>query len=217
MLKKIKLKILKTNILKEIHLTWFCLLVGLFLIWYIYIQKNLVKDLGQKITFIIASFGVLFSIIQFWVNTIRHRADFIRSMRYEEYKRVRELTNRFFNSLSENMGEKQNIHLLSRQLMDIKNELVVIMQITNKSIFKGILENESIIEFGEKSDLILERTDKLRYDLDKLYEKKETKGDIFQFAIGVEIMNWHNKVREIISELHELKYHLFKFMEDKII
>ena len=213
----IKLNFLKKNVLKEINLAWICLFAGLFLIYFIFIQQNLVCDLGQKITFIIASFGALFSVIQFWVNSIRHRDDYIRNMRYEEYKRVREITNRFFNTLSENMGEEHNIHLLSRQLMDIKNEFVVIMQITNKSIFKNILQNERIIEFGKKSDLILERTDKLRYDIDKLREKKGTRGDVLNFAVEVEIMNWHNEVREIIKDLHELKYHLFDFMEDKLI
>jgi len=217
MFKKIKFNILKKYILKEINLTWVCLLAGLFLIYFIFIQKNYVCDVGQKIAFIIASFGVLFSVIQFWVNSIRHRTDFLRNMRYDEYKRVREITNRFFNLLSENMGEKHDIHLLSRQLMDIKNELVVIIQMTNKSLFKDILKNESVVEFGKKSDELLARTDKLRFDLDTLHEKKNTFGDVFNFAIEVEIMNWHNEVREMIKELHELKYYLFEFMEDKII
>jgi hypothetical protein len=217
LLKGIKNYLIKKIVPKEIHLTWLCLLAGLFLIYYIFIQKNVVSDVGQKIAFIIASFGVLFSIIQFWINSIRHRDDFIKNMRYDEYKRVREIINSFFNSLSENMGEKQNIHLLSRQLMDIKNELVVIMQMTNKSIFKGILENEAVIEFGQKSDTIILRTDQLRYKIDEWHEKKKVSEDMLQFAIEVEIMNWHNEIREIIKELHILKYRLFDFMEDKII
>jgi hypothetical protein len=208
---------LKILIPRKVFLTWFCLFIGLFLIYYIFIQQDIVKELDQKITFIIASFGALFSIIQFWINSIRHRDDFIRNLRYEEYKRVREITNRFFNSLSENMGEEQNIHRLSRILMDIKNELVVIMQITNKSIFKGILQNESVIEFGKKSDIILTKTDQLRYKIDQLNDKKDSYGDTLQFAISVEIMNWHNEMIGEISELHRLKYHLFEFMEDKLI
>lgn len=217
MVKRIKLSFLKKIVPKKIYWTWMCLFLGLFLIYFIFIQMNFVKALDQKIAFIIASFGVLFSIIQFWVNSIRHKNDFIKVMRYDEYKRVREITNRFFNSLSENMGEKHDIHLLSRQLGDIKNELVVIMQMTNKSIFKDILENESVIDFGKKSDLILTKTDQLRYKIDGLYEKKDKYGDTFQFAISVEIMNWHNEMIGVIKELHELKYCLFEFMEHKLI
>jgi hypothetical protein len=212
-----KLTYLKRIVPREIFWTWVCLILGLILIYLIFIQKNLVKDLDQKITFIIASFGALFSIIQFWVSSIRHRNDFIKMMRYDEYKRIRELINRFFNSLSENMGEKQNIHLLSRQLTDIKNELVVIIQMTNKSIFKGILENKSIIEFGQKTDAILVQTDKLRYKIDEMNEKKNVTEDVMQFAIGIEIMNWHNELIPIIKELHILKYRLFEFIEHRLI
>lgn len=83
-------KILSKFKFKEIHIFWTCLIFGLFLIYFIFIKQNFIKNLDQKITFIIASFGVLFSILQFWYNSLRHRNDFLRNMGYEEYKRILE-------------------------------------------------------------------------------------------------------------------------------
>ncbi|MBE0640130.1 MAG: hypothetical protein IH598_16575 [Bacteroidales bacterium] len=203
--------------MKEIHLFWICLIFGLFLIYFIFIRHDLIRNPEQKITFIIASFGILFSILQFWYNSIRHRNDFLRNMGYEEYKRIRELTNRFFNALYENMQGDQNIHLLSRQLVNLKNEISAIIRITNKSIFKGILENDYVKEFGVKSESVVLKTDELRAKLDKLFEKKEALGNLVDFEIEVEKMNWHNEIRDIIKELYELKYHVFEFMEKKLV
>lgn len=92
------------------------------------------------------------------------------------------------------MHGDQNIHLLSRQLVYLKNEITVIIQITNKSIFKGILENDHVKEFGVKSESVVFQTDKLRVKLDKLYEKRDAIGSDVNFQIEINIMNWHNDV-----------------------
>lgn len=206
----------KINI-KEIYCAWITFILGLFTIYFLFIKCDFVTELDQKITFIIASFGILFSGIQFWMGSIRGKKEFIKTMRYEEYKRTRELINRFFNYLSDNMGEENDIHLLDRQLVSVKNELAVIIQTTNNSIFKGIKDVEEVKKFGIVSDEIITLTDKLRYDIDKYNQQRKKVGQTIDFTIEVKIMNWHNDIRENIKELHELKYHMLKFMEEKII
>jgi hypothetical protein len=198
-------------------LVWISFLIGLLLIYYLFIYLNLVSNLDQKITFIIASFGILFSITQFWFSSIHRKTDFIRNMRYEEYRKVREVTNNFFFYLNENMLAEPNIHLLVRQLIKTKYELTVIIQMSNKTILPGILDNESVKRFGQVSDEIITKTDKLRSKLDILVNKRTLAGSGVDTEIEIEKMNWHNDILGNLVELHELKYHIFSLFEKEII
>ncbi len=196
---------------------WVIIFLGIIAIYFIFIFFDIVPKTDQKITFIIASFGALFSIIQFWISSISRRMDFIKRIQYEEYLRVRELIQIFFNHLSENMVQVRDIHSLVRQLNNTRNELSVIINSNNKSILSGVTKNQSVINFGEKLNEVIIKTDKFRLESDRFEKAKNSSKGKPDWSIKIEEMNWRNDILKDVKTLHELKYDLLFAIEKKII
>lgn len=185
-------------------------IIGVALIYVLFIHCELVEDTEQQITFIIASFAVLFSIVQFWLDAIRSKRDFANTIRYEEYKKARELVNEFIKAVVDIDIEYGHIELLSAKLTNTKNELVAIIQTSNDSIFKGILNDERVKEFGVTTDKILSITRTFRNAVEGLHPIRDSR------KFESNWITWKLNVSKYNRSLHSSKYGIFNFMENKI-
>lgn len=187
------------------------------LIYWFFVVKDFVEATDQKITFLIAAFGLVFSVLKVWLDKDNAKENFKKNVRYEEYKKVRQLTHDFFQCLSEFMAIPAEPKTLEYRLAGIRNEISVIINTTNKSIYPNIIKNESVIQFGELSDKIVTSTSQYRYNLDKCKEKQDQGLDNYRYLVEIETLNWHNQTVKYLHELHKCKYGLFEFMEKTII
>jgi hypothetical protein len=191
-------------------------IIGAFLVWFIFIEKNVLTNIAEKITAIIAFFGILISGIQILINEIKRKREFYKQLRYSEYKSIRNQIQKFTNLLNDHLVNEPNPHLLENKLMNITNELAVTINTSNSKLFPGIIDNENSKNFDNLISDILIRTSQYRKkfdDIRKNQKKQETSGD---FEIKINAMNWHNEIVTKLKEVHSEKYKLFEFLENYI-
>lgn len=199
----------------QLIILWISFILLLSIIIFFLYRPNIIKETSERLTILIASIGILFSITQLFSNNINKNIAFLRQIRYDEYKRVRALMHRFFDSISGAMNKELDVYTLVHKLTTTKNELATILNVNNKTIFYGIHNNKSVKEFGEISDEIIIRTDQLRSKTDKLNNSQEE--TLLLVELEIEKMNWHNEIIEKVEKLHNLKYELLGFIENKTI
>jgi len=133
-------------------------IIGAFLVWFIFIERNVLTNIAEKITAIIAFFGILISGIQILINEIKRRREFYKQLRYSEYKSIRNHIQKFTNLLNDHLVNEPNPYLLENKLMNINNELAVTINTSNSKLFPGIIDNENSKNLDNLISDILIRT-----------------------------------------------------------
>lgn len=189
---------------------------GAYLIWKLFVIDNLLKEVTEQVAAILASFGLLFGVIQILINEIRRRREFFQQRRYEEYKYVRSLIQSFTNELNDNMTHDPDPYRLENRLLNINNELSAALNTSNSRLFPGIIDDAECKKVEGYINDILLRTSKFRKEFDDTKNKAKPNSDDIEIPLKIISMNWHNDIRDAFKKLHNTKYDLFKFCEKYI-
>jgi hypothetical protein len=188
-------------------------LIGLGLIWFIFIKLDFISVTSQKTTFIIAALGLLFSITQFIYTNLRHKENVVYQIRYQEYNKLISLFNSYTNSMNDCMQKDYNPNEIVNRLMNIQNEIAVLINTTSNWIFPNLKLTAESKSLSELTSEILIRTSKFGKDYNSIL-KNFSEPNAYSPLIEIERMNWHNSVRESLKGIHNVKYQLFTLIQD---
>lgn len=208
---------IKTKRWFDISITLITFGIGIILIWYFFVYKKVIYDVPTQIATILAAFGLLLGILQFRINYLRQRNDYINKIRFEEYLRIRKLFSDFAENINNHMTLKFNSHVLVNSLMNIKNELSQLININDKFLFPGIINKKSSKKIAKIINDILLRTDKFRKQIDDSLKDKKLETDFRKFLNITQQVGWHNEIRGKLKEFHKYKYKFFNDLREYII
>jgi len=118
-------------------------LLGLSIIYYLFIIKDIASNNSDRITFLIGSFGILFTIIQFFLNSLSNKLTFIKKLRYEEYVKLKEIIDEFSNYVMEDLGNVEKSRYLKGKLYLTCREFKARIDTANKYVFPNIASHRT--------------------------------------------------------------------------
>jgi hypothetical protein len=195
-------------------ITWIIFIVSLFLMGYAIIYRDWIQGLDKKLTYILGSFSIVFSIFQYIISTLREKDRYLSQLRIEEYRQIRLVIQEFINTV--NTGLSDNISLIETEnkLMNIKNELSVLIRSNNAKLFPGIMEQESSKILDTIYEKILLETSKARKEYQKLLDSESVAKN---FAIEVLKMNLDMSIRNDFKESFTIRDDFFRYLQSQIL
>ena len=188
-------------------------ILGLSIIWFLFIKLDLITEKPQKITFIIASLGILFSITQFIYSNLRHKDNVIYQIRYQEYNKLISLFNLYTNLMNDCMQKESSPNEIVNRLMNINNEIAVLINTTSNWIFPDLKLSSESKKLSELTGNVLILTSKFMNKYNGILDKFSEAND-YTPHIEIERMNWHNSVQPLLKEIHKVKYQLFAIIQN---
>jgi len=151
-------------------ITWIIFIVSIFILGYSIIYKDWIQGLDKKLTYILGSFSIVFTIFQYIISNLKEKDRYLSQLRVEEYRQIRLVIQEFINAV--NTGLSDNISLVETEnkLMNIKNELSVLIRSFNAQLFPGIMEQESSKSLDTIYEKILLETSKARKEYQKMLD-----------------------------------------------
>lgn len=195
-------------------ITWIIFIVSIFIIGYSIIYRDWIQGLDKKLTYILGSFSIVFTIFQYIISNLKEKDRYLSQLRVEEYRQIRLVIQEFINAV--NTGLSDNISLVETEnkLMNIKNELSVLIKSFNVQLFPGIMEQESSKSLDTIYEKILLETSKARMEYQKMLDSKSIAKD---FEIEVIKMNWDISIRTDFKESFNVRDDFFRYLQSQIL
>jgi len=195
-------------------LAFLFLLVVLLLTWYLFLIDDFVTESEERITGVFASLALGFGIFQFWLNELNTDRRKLYDLRYESYKEFVLQIERISESLHIEMtgDEIGSIHNLLSRLINHLNRINATVAMTSDFLFPDLhlkAETKSIVSTVGS---ILTRTNEFRLKFEKA--NREGKDIARDFLHSHDRMQWHNEIRELLDELHTIKYDFYRLLRN---
>jgi hypothetical protein len=195
-------------------ITWLAFVFSLFLIWYLFIKKDWIPEVDQKLTFILGFFAVAFSVFQFIINNQKDNERYLNQIRLDEYRRIRIIFQDFIDTLNNGLSEIITPIEAENRLLNLRNELSVLMNTNNSRIFPNLKQQVSSKKIDELSEKILLTTSKIRVSYQKTIENELVKEIGMQnLKLGLLYMEWGNSVKDDLKELMEERTILLDYLQ----
>jgi hypothetical protein len=195
-------------------ITWIIFIVSIFILGYSIIYKDWIQGLDKKLTYILGSFSIVFTIFQYIISNLKEKDRYLSQLRVEEYRQIRLVIQEFINAV--NTGLSDNISLVETEnrLMNIKIELSFLIKCFNTQLFPGIMEQESSKSLDMIYEKILLETSKARKEYQKMLDSKSVAKD---FAIEVVKMNWDISIRTDFKASFTVRDDFFRYLQSQIL
>lgn len=195
-------------------IAWVLFIISLIAIWFVFIYKDWIATLDQRLTFILASIGVFFGIFQFTISNIKEKEKWVNEIKLEEYRKIRDLIQRFINTVNAGLSDNSTPIDTENLLINLKNELSVCINSNDAVVFPGIAKQETSKKLEAVFNKIIEETSKARKRhqtiIDSLQDSKEIKLEILK-------MEWGMSIYDILHESFVLQNKLLKELQYKIM
>jgi hypothetical protein len=188
------------------------LLAVLLLTWYLFLYDDFIGESDDRIAGIFVSLALGFGIFQLWINEINIDRRKLYEWRYETYKEIVLQIDEISETLNLKMtgDEIGSVHNLVSRLMNHVNRINSAVAINSDFLFPDLQlkpETKSIVMIVEN---ILTRTDEFRMKFEDANQGgREIAHDFLQ---SMERMQWHNEIREHLTELHLNKYEFYRIL-----
>ncbi len=193
-------------------LIWVLFFTGIYLIYYLFIDRKIVKEETDKITFLISSFGALFGILQLLLNFISNKLTFIKKLRYEEYVKLKEVVDEFSNYVMEDLGNIEKSGYLKGKIYNSCREFKARIDTANKYVFPNIASHHTARKVEQNLLLILHET--MGFDIEKNDLVSGEDGKVIdRNQLLVLITNWVNNTRPYMEELKKDKIIFFEYLQ----
>lgn len=195
-------------------ITWIIFILFILLLGYFIIYKDWIQGLDKKLTYILGSFSIVFTIFQYVISNLKENGRYLSQLRVEEYRQIRMVAQEFISAV--NTGLSDNISLVETEnkLVNIKNELSVLIRGNNAQLFPGIMELDSSKKLDAIYEKILLETSKARKEYQKMID---TKSVAKKFAIEVIKMNWDISIRTDFKESFTVRDDFFRYLQSQIL
>jgi hypothetical protein len=193
-------------------LVWVLFFTGIYLIWYLFVDRKIVKDQTDKITFLISSFGALFGIIQLLINIISNKLTFIKKLRYEEYVKLKEIIDEFSNYIMEDLGNVEKSRYLKGKLYITCREFKARIDTANKYVFPNIASHSTARKVEQNLLLILHEAIGFDMEKDELAIGEDGKV-IDKKQLSVLAIKWIKNTNPYMEELKRDKITFFEYVQ----
>lgn len=193
---------------------WIIFIAFIFLIWYFFAFKNWIQDLDKRLTYILTTFGLVFSIFQYWMSTLKDKDRFLAQLRIEEYRQIRQTIQEYFNILNIGLSEGTSLTETENKLINIKNELAVLIKSNHTKLFPGIMDLEPSKKLDSIFEKILLETSKARQKYQKILDSDSVRQN---FEIEVLKMEWDSNIRDDFKEAFSVRDNLIQILQSKIL
>jgi hypothetical protein len=200
-------------------------IISLLFILYAFSFTNWVPELEQKLTYILASFSIVFSIFQYSINNQRDRdrylhqlqieeSRYLSQLRIEEYRQIRLLIQEFINTVNNGLSENVSLIETASKLLNRKNELANLIKSNNSKLFPGLMQQESSKTLDEIFEKILLETSKARQKYQKILDSNSVAKE---FETEILKMNWDLEIRNDFKKAFEIRDNLLQYLQSLII
>jgi len=191
-------------------------IVGVIIIWYLFICKSILDD-ESKIPTIIACLGLLISLVQFRIISLKRKQDNKNKIRLTEYYKIRELLNDFTSTINEDIFKDPiDVASVLTKLISAKNEIAIIIN-TNDSFLFPDLNKMNGKKVGDLMDKILKTTEEYYKSIEEKSHKLKNSEKLSDIIKALDIIAWHNDIRNDLMELHKEKYNFLKYLQKYLI
>lgn len=195
-------------------ITWIIFIVSIFSIGYSIIYRDWIQGLDKKLTYILGSFSIVFTIFQYIISNLKEKDRYLSQLRVEEYRQIRLVIQEFINAVNTGLSDNISLFETENKLMNIKNELSVLIKSFNLQLFPGIMEQESSKSLDTIYEKILLETSKARMEYQKMLDSKSIAKD---FEIEVIKMNWDIIIRTDFKESFNVRDDFFRYLQSQIL
>jgi hypothetical protein len=152
--------------------------------------------------------GLGFGVFQFWITQLNAKKRRLLDLRYDSYKEFILLVDKISDTLNIEMTNTSpiNIHGLISQLMNQVNRLSSSVNINKDYLFPGIHLKPEAMEIKTILETILRLTDEYRLNVEKASRDEKN------IVEPLENIIWHNKIRDLLKELHNKKYEFYRVL-----
>lgn len=186
------------------------LLAVLLLTWYLFLYDDFVGESDERIAGILVSLALGFGIFQLWINEINIDRRKLYEWRYETYKEIVLQIDEISETLNHKITRDEigSVHNLANRLMNHVNRINVAIAINSDFLFPDLQHKPETRSIAMIAENILTSTDEFRLK----FEVANQGGiEIAQnFLQSMERMQWHNEIREQLTELHLYKHEFYK-------
>ncbi len=177
------------------------------IIWVVFFVFDFVVEPEKRITGIVTILGLGFGVFQFWIAEINIRLRRISELKQNEYHQIFLIVESIPDLLNVEMMKEQinNPHGLVSTLMNQFNRLSSIIRVNKDFLFPGIFDSKESQEMKEVLEEIIRRTDKFKQSMEK-----DNASTMENTVEKVELINWHNDMKESLETYHSVKHAFYK-------
>jgi hypothetical protein len=194
--------------------TWIIFTLSILLLGYSIIYRDWIQGLDKKLTYILGSFSIVFTISQYVISNLKEKDRYLSQLRVEEYRQIRLVVQEFINTVNTGLSDNISLVEIENKLMNIKIELSVLIKGNNAQLFPGIMELDSSKRLDTIYEKILLETSKARKEYQKMIDTKSVAKD---FAIEVIKMNWDISIRTDFKDSFTVRDDFFRYLQSQIL
>jgi len=195
-------------------ITWIIFILSIFLLGYSIIYREWIQGLDKKLTYILGSFSIVFTIFQYVISNLKEKDRYLSQLRVEEYRQIRLVIQEFINTVNTGLCDNTSLVVTENKLMNIKNELSVLIRGNNAQLFPGIMEQDSSKKLDTIYEKILLETSKARKEYQEMLDTQSVAKD---FAIEIIKMNWDIRIRTDFKESFGVRDDFFRYLQSLIL
>lgn len=196
---------------------WIFFILSLVLTWYLFIYTDWIKEVDQKLTFILGSIAVAFSIFQFLISDQKERQRYINQIRIEEYRSIRNVIQNFIDSINSGLTMIDSLVVTENRLLNLRNELSILINSNMIRVFPDLKENDSSKKLEELTAKVLMTTSKVRVKYQKI-ENNELPGAKNMEKVSLEILNmeWGHAIKDDLFEIMKERTILLDYLQSTL-
>ena len=203
--------------LRKTTFIWLFFILALILIWYLFIYTDWIKEVDQKLTFILGSVAVVFSIFQFLINDQRDRERYINQIRIEEYRRIRNVIQDFIDTVNYGLTMIVSPVETENKLLNLRNELSILINSNMTRVFPDLKENCSSKKLEELTARVLMTTSKVRVKYQKIDSSKLAHVENLE-KVSLEVLNmeWGHAIKDDLFEIMKERTKLLDYLQSTL-
>lgn len=182
----------------------------IILTWYLFFYLEIFPSNDKRIAAVFSLLGLGFGLFQFWFNEIKSAKRKKFDLRYSAYQEIVMLNESIAETINTQMtsNEMLDVHGLVSKLMNQVNRIAYTMNINNDYLFPGFHKTNESKSNQKILEKILFRTDQYRLRVEKATQNDNKISK--DFIESIEGVNWHNDMRELLTEFDKNKYNLYE-------